>query len=55
MTKPIIGLTAGRRNESAARATRQDPVLGVPMDYVSCVERAGGAPVLLPRVRDMGP
>jgi putative glutamine amidotransferase len=49
MSKPIIGITTGRRNEACDAGVRPSPVAGIPLAYPQAVERAGGAPVLLPR------
>ena len=52
MSKPIIGITTGRRNEAADAGVRASPVAGIPMAYPQAVQRSGGAPVLLPRCDD---
>jgi len=52
MTKPIIGITTGRRNVGTPRNETPNAVMGVPMDYPDAVVRSGGAPVLLPREAD---
>ncbi len=49
MSKPIIGITTGRRNQAAAAGKRQTSLIGCPIEYLQCVERSGGAPMLLPR------
>jgi putative glutamine amidotransferase len=52
MTKPIIGITTGRRNVGTPRNEMSKPIVGIPMDYPDAVVRSGGAPVLLPREAD---
>jgi len=52
MRKPIIGITTGRRNPWTPRTERQNVLMGCALAYPECVERAGGAPVLLPRTED---
>jgi putative glutamine amidotransferase len=52
MGKPVIGITAGRRNHFARRGSRQMVTVGCTIEYVDSVVRSGGAPVLLPRVGD---
>ena len=52
MSRPIIGITTGRRNEAAEAGVRASPVAGIPMAYPQAVQRSGGAPVLLPRCDD---
>ncbi len=52
MRKHIIGITTGRRNESTPRNGIQTSVIGCPIEYPNCVQRSGGAPVLLPRTDD---
>ncbi len=52
MPKPIIGITTGRRYESAAHSRRQPRIMGIQFEYPQAVERSGGAPVLLPRTKD---
>jgi len=52
MTKPIIGITTGRRNNITPRPARQTVTMGCPIEYVDSVVRGGGAPMLLPRIAD---
>ena len=52
MKRPIIGITAGRRNPQTPRNERQTPVLSLPLDYPMEVERAGGVPLVLPWTKD---
>ena len=52
MARPIIGITARRRLEETPADRMQTVVAGVDVQYVEAVVRAGGAPVLLPRMAD---
>ncbi len=52
MSRPIIGITAGRRNLWNARSESQTAAVACSMAYLQSVERSGGAPVLLPRTDD---
>ena len=52
MPKPVIGITTGRRNHATAAGRRQTVTIGCPIEYVECLVRSGGSPVLLPRVAD---
>jgi gamma-glutamyl-gamma-aminobutyrate hydrolase PuuD len=52
MKRPIILITAGRKNESAGDSKPQSIWNGCDIDYVQCVARSGGAPLLLPCVID---
>jgi len=52
MPKPIILITAGRMNRPTAINEIQDVWTGCDIDYVNSIIRAGGAPVLLPRIGD---
>ena len=52
MSKPLIVITAGRRNLSAIAGEVQTALTGCDVDYVSSVLRAGGAPLLLPYLAD---
>lgn len=52
MPKPLILITAGRLNRPAAIQEVQDVWTGCDTDYVDSVTRAGGAPLLLPRIGD---
>ena len=54
MPKPVIGLTTGRRNLPPPRGLRQTVIIGCTSQYVESVVRAGGAPLLLPRIADAG-
>jgi len=54
MPEPVIGLTTGRRNRPVATNERQHADLGCDILYPLAVQRAGGAPVLLPRSDDEG-
>lgn len=54
MRRPVIGLTAGRRNLYTEPDRVQEWLIGCDTDYVESVARSGGAPVLLPRVPDAG-
>ncbi len=49
MSRPVIGITADRRNESVTGGIRQNVITGVPIEYVDCVVRSDGIPLLLPR------
>lgn len=53
MPKPIILITAGKLNRPAAIQEMQDVWTGCDIDYVNSIVRAGGAPVLLPRIGDV--
>lgn len=53
MPKPIILITAGRRNLPTQSTEIQTVLAGVSSDYVKAVLRAGGAPLLLPYLSDM--
>jgi gamma-glutamyl-gamma-aminobutyrate hydrolase PuuD len=50
--KPIIAVSAGRRNEAAQQTHIQTVITGTNIHYVEAVERAGGAPVLMPCIAD---
>lgn len=52
MSRPIVAITTGRRNENSSDGRRQTVINGLPLDYVNGVARAGGSPVLIPRVPD---
>ncbi len=52
MRKPLIIITAGKRNEATARGEQQTVVSGCNVDYVNAVVGAGGAPLLLPSIAD---
>lgn len=52
MPKPLILITAGKLNRPAAIQEIQELWTGCDIGYVDSVARAGGAPVLLPRVGD---
>ena len=52
MARPIVGITTGRRNFWNARTESQSAALTCSLAYPRCVERSGGAPVLLPRTDD---
>ena len=51
--KPVIGLTAGRRNHSAPKHEIQTVTIGCAIQNVEAVIRAGGCPVILPRTNDL--
>ncbi|MHC4563349.1 MAG: gamma-glutamyl-gamma-aminobutyrate hydrolase family protein [Planctomycetota bacterium] len=53
MSKPIIGITAGRHNLRPPKDELQTSLVGCPIEYLTCIESAGGAPVLLPRTDDV--
>jgi putative glutamine amidotransferase len=53
MNKPIIGITAGRHNLRPPTNELQTSLIGCPIEYLTCIESAGGAPVLLPRTDDV--
>lgn len=48
--KPIIAISAGRRNEAAQQTHIQTVIIGTNIHYVEAIERAGGAPVLIPGI-----
>lgn len=52
MKKPIILITAGRKNESAGDSKPQTVWNGCDIDYTQSVARSGGVPLLLPCVTD---
>jgi putative glutamine amidotransferase len=52
MSRPIIGITTGRRNLWNARSESQTAAVACSLAYPQSVERSGGAPVLLPRSDD---
>jgi len=52
MAKPIILITASRQNHVAAYGEIQAVATGCSLHYVDAIARAGGAPVLLPRLAD---
>jgi gamma-glutamyl-gamma-aminobutyrate hydrolase PuuD len=52
MSRPIIGITAGHQLPAAAATRPQAVLIASNADYARQVERAGGAPVLLPPVSD---
>lgn len=52
MKKPIILITAGRKNESAGDSKPQSVWNGCDIDYTLSVARSGGVPLLLPCVTD---
>jgi gamma-glutamyl-gamma-aminobutyrate hydrolase PuuD len=52
MKKPIILVTAGRKNESAGDSKPQMIWSGCDIDYVQCVARSGGVPLLVPCITD---
>lgn len=52
MPKPIILITTSRQNHVAAYGEIQAVATGCSIDYVEATVRAGGAPVLLPRMAD---
>lgn len=54
MPRPVIGLTAGRRNLYTEPDRVQEWLIGCDADYVESVARSGGTPVLLPRVSVAG-
>ena len=49
MRRPIIGISTGRINRSAAEQQVQSITIGCNQDYISAVRASGGVPVLLPR------
>jgi len=53
MSKPIIGITTGRRTERSTHTSRPARIAGIQLEYPQSVERSGGAPILLPRTDDM--
>jgi putative glutamine amidotransferase len=52
MKKPLILITGGKQNHAAAYFERQAVSSGCSIDYVHSVLRAGGVPVILPRIGD---
>ena len=52
MKKPIILITAGRKNHPAKESQPQTIWSGCDIDYTLSVARSGGAPLLLPCVTD---
>lgn len=52
MSRPIIGITTGRRNIWSALSEGQTAAVTCSLAYQQSVERSGGAPVLLPRTDD---
>lgn len=50
--KPIIAISAGRRNEAAQQTHIQTVITGTNIHYVEAIDRAGGAPVLIPCIAD---
>ncbi len=52
MDRPVIGMTARRRNPATDDDRLQAPVYGLEAPYVHAVLAAGGAPLLLPRTDD---
>jgi putative glutamine amidotransferase len=52
MPKPIILITTSRQNHVAAYGEIQAVAMGCNIHYVEAIVRAGGAPVLLPRLAD---
>lgn len=50
--KPRVLISTGRRNEGAKAGEIQTVVIGCNSNYVNGVMRAGGAPLLVPRVAD---
>ena len=52
MKRPIILITAGRKNESAGDSKPQTIWNGCDIDYTQSVARSGGAPLLLPCIID---
>ncbi|HEY0073693.1 MAG TPA: gamma-glutamyl-gamma-aminobutyrate hydrolase family protein [Abditibacteriaceae bacterium] len=52
MKRPIILITAGRKNESAGDSKPQTVWNGCDIDYTQSVARSGGAPLLLPCITD---
>lgn len=50
--KPLIALTAGRRNLATEAGAMQTVVAGCDVQYTKAVLRAGGAPLLVPCVTD---
>src|SRR5436190_833003 len=52
MPKPIILITTSRQNHVATYGEIQAVATGCSIDYVAATVRAGGAPVLLPRLAD---
>jgi len=53
MDRPIILITAGKQNRGAGWNEVQSVNTGCNIDYVNSILRAGGAPVVLPRVADV--
>lgn len=52
MKKPIILITAGRKNENARDSKQQMIWSGCDIDYTQSIARSGGAPLLVPCVTD---
>jgi putative glutamine amidotransferase len=52
MTKPLIIVTAGKQNQATQRGEVQAITSGCNLDYIHSVVRAGGAPVIVPRMAD---
>ncbi len=52
MSRPIIALTTGRRNNRPLRNERQHSTMGCDIKYPQALLRSGGVPVLLPRTDD---
>lgn len=53
MDRPIILISAGKQNRASVWNERQSVSTGCNVDYVNSVLRAGGVPVLLPRIGDV--
>jgi putative glutamine amidotransferase len=50
--KPLIAITVGKQNPRTPTGEVQAVTTGCNVNYVNAVVRAGGAPVLLPRIAD---
>jgi putative glutamine amidotransferase len=52
MPKPLILVSSGRYNLTAAQGSIQSVVNGCTMHYIQALGRAGGAPAIVPRLAD---